>query len=66
MAPPGFRLRHLAFHGPNRPPATVKFGAGLNRDLWRFRNREILRGRSDRFHAGRKTAASRYSSACRV
>jgi hypothetical protein len=30
MATPGFRLRHLAFHGPSRPPATVKFGPGLN------------------------------------
>lgn len=30
MATPRFRLRHLAFHGPNREPATVRFGPGLN------------------------------------
>jgi predicted nuclease with TOPRIM domain len=30
MATPGFRIRHLAFHGPNRPSATVRFGPGLN------------------------------------
>jgi len=29
-AMPGFRLRFLGFFGPNRPPATVAFGAGLN------------------------------------
>jgi len=27
---PGFRLRFLGFFGPQKPPATVKFGAGLN------------------------------------
>ena len=26
----GFRLRYLCFHGPNRVPATVEFGPGLN------------------------------------
>jgi predicted nuclease with TOPRIM domain len=26
----GLRIRHLVFHGPNRTPASVKFGAGLN------------------------------------
>jgi hypothetical protein len=30
MAQPGLRLRHLVFHGPNRPPATLEFGPGLN------------------------------------
>lgn len=28
--PPGFRLRFLAFFGPQKPPATVRFGPGLN------------------------------------
>ncbi|CAI1252587.1 DNA repair protein RecN [Serratia ficaria] len=27
---PGFRLRFLGFFGPQKPPATVTFGAGLN------------------------------------
>jgi AAA domain-containing protein len=26
----GLRLRHLSFHGPNRRPASVEFGPGLN------------------------------------
>ncbi len=26
----GLRLRHLSFHGPNREPAIVEFGPGLN------------------------------------
>jgi hypothetical protein len=30
MRVPGFRLRHLAFHGPSREPAVVSFGPGLN------------------------------------
>jgi AAA domain len=30
MSKPGLRLRHLSFHGPDRQPATVKFGPGLN------------------------------------
>jgi hypothetical protein len=30
MTAPGLRLRHLVFHGPNRPAAAVEFGAGLN------------------------------------
>jgi hypothetical protein len=30
MAHPGLRLRHLVFHGPNRPPAALEFGPGLN------------------------------------
>ncbi|HEX2552743.1 MAG TPA: AAA family ATPase [Microvirga sp.] len=30
MSTPGLRIRHLAFHGPNRDPAAVEFGAGLN------------------------------------
>lgn len=30
MAHPGLRLRHIAFHGPNRSPASLEFGAGLN------------------------------------
>ena len=30
MSPPGFRIRHLSFHGPGRPPASVNFGPGLN------------------------------------
>ena len=29
-ATPGFRLRFLGFFGPQKPPATVTFGAGLN------------------------------------
>ena len=28
--PPGFRLRFLGFFGPQKSPATVTFGAGLN------------------------------------
>ena len=28
--PPGFRLRFLGFFGPQKPPATVAFGPGLN------------------------------------
>lgn len=30
MTPPGFRLRHLVFLGPNRQPAVVTFGPRLN------------------------------------
>jgi len=30
MPKPGLRLRHLVFHGPNRPTAAVEFGPGLN------------------------------------
>jgi predicted nuclease with TOPRIM domain len=30
MAGLGFRLRHIVFHGPNRVPASVHFGPGLN------------------------------------
>jgi hypothetical protein len=30
MTTPGLRIRHLAFHGPNREPASIEFGAGLN------------------------------------
>lgn len=30
MSKPGFRLRHLAFCGPNHPTASVAFGPGLN------------------------------------
>jgi hypothetical protein len=30
MSQPGFRLRHLVFHGPNCPPASLEFGPGLN------------------------------------
>lgn len=30
MAQPGLRLRHLVFHGPNRLPAALEFGPGLN------------------------------------
>src|SRR5215471_15407402 len=30
MSTPGLRIRHLAFHGPNRARASVEFGAGLN------------------------------------
>jgi DNA repair ATPase RecN len=30
MAQPGLRLRHLVFHGPNRSPAALEFGPGLN------------------------------------
>jgi hypothetical protein len=30
MSELGLRLRHLTFHGPNRPPSTISFGAGLN------------------------------------
>jgi hypothetical protein len=30
MSKPGLRLRHLSFHGPDRLPATVEFGPGLN------------------------------------
>lgn len=30
MTAQGIRLRHLAFHGPYRPPARVDFGPGLN------------------------------------
>jgi hypothetical protein len=30
MTGTGFRLRHLAFHGPGRAPAVVEFGPGLN------------------------------------
>jgi hypothetical protein len=26
----GLRLRHIAFHGPDRPPASLSFGPGLN------------------------------------
>jgi len=29
-APPGFRLRFLGFFGPQKPPAVVTFGSGLN------------------------------------
>lgn len=28
--PPGFRLRFLGFFGPQKPPATIEFGSGLN------------------------------------
>ena len=30
MSRPGLRLRHLSFHGPDRLPAMVEFGPGLN------------------------------------
>jgi len=30
MSKPGLRLRHIAFHGPDRERATLKFGPGLN------------------------------------
>lgn len=30
MTTPGLRIRHIAFHGPNREPAVLEFGAGLN------------------------------------
>ncbi len=30
MSKPGLRLRHLAFHGPDRERASVEFGPGLN------------------------------------
>src|SRR5579871_1058249 len=30
MTTPGFRIRHLSFHGPNRAPASIEFGPGLN------------------------------------
>lgn len=30
MAQPGLRLRHIVFHGPNRAPAGMEFGPGLN------------------------------------
>ena len=30
MPQPGLRLRHIIFHGPNRPAAGLEFGAGLN------------------------------------
>jgi hypothetical protein len=30
MSVPGFRIRHLVFCGPNRVPAVVTFGPGLN------------------------------------
>jgi hypothetical protein len=30
MPQPGLRLRHIVFHGPNRPAAGLDFGAGLN------------------------------------
>jgi len=30
MAQPGLRLRHIVFHGPNRVPAALEFGPGLN------------------------------------
>ena len=30
MAHSGLRLRHLVFHGPDRPPAALEFGPGLN------------------------------------
>jgi hypothetical protein len=30
MTVSGLRLRHLSFHGPNRPAATIEFGPGLN------------------------------------
>jgi len=30
MTTPGIRLRHLAFHGPGKKPASIEFGAGLN------------------------------------
>lgn len=30
MTTHGLRIRHLAFHGPNRESAAVEFGAGLN------------------------------------
>lgn len=30
MTVPGFRIRHLSFHGSNREPAAIEFGPGLN------------------------------------
>lgn len=30
MSYSGFQIRHLAFHGPDREPAVVEFGRGLN------------------------------------
>ena len=30
MAQPALRLRHIVFYGPNRRPAALEFGAGLN------------------------------------
>ena len=30
MTQPGFRIRHLVFLGPQRTPASVAFGPGLN------------------------------------
>ncbi len=30
MTTPGLRIRHIAFHGPDRSPALVTFGPGLN------------------------------------
>lgn len=30
MTTPGLRIRHLVFHSPNRDPAIVEFGSGLN------------------------------------
>lgn len=30
MSVPGFRIRHLSFHGPDREAASVEFGPGLN------------------------------------
>lgn len=30
MSIPGFRIRHLSFHGPEREAAAVEFGPGLN------------------------------------
>jgi predicted nuclease with TOPRIM domain len=30
MPLPGMRLRHIVFQGPNRPPAALEFGPGLN------------------------------------
>lgn len=30
MIPKGLRLRHLSFHGPSKPPASISFGPGLN------------------------------------
>jgi septal ring factor EnvC (AmiA/AmiB activator) len=30
MPQPGLRLRHIVFHGPNRAPAALEFGPGLN------------------------------------
>lgn len=29
-AAPGFRLRFLSFFGPQKPPAAITFGPGLN------------------------------------